>query len=253
MTEQWTWSTTGSGSTVTVSDFTGYHDYVQGVGEECLTCHCSRWNVQHFDGSQVAATEARLFYSETRRSLVDWRTRIVPGDRVQVVGDYYRAEWRGLIGRVVSMNPGNTVESIVMKVGNDHYQITTHYLQPPFVNLQVPDFSSVEEADEWLEDRARELGVQTEPDVPFFGSLQEARDWLERGGNVTGNNISAGNITYNASIAANAMAVETDRKIIGLLRDAISVDFKPIDSIQAHNDTAAIIRAAIKGMRQGPS
>lgn len=129
----------------------------------------------------------------------------------------------------------------------------------------MPQFDSQEAADQWLEDRAKEMGVQTEPTVPFFISPEEAEEWLERqagepyvpkmwktsDGTMLGSGDTVKSIVDEAVEFAKATVDAMNDAILKALVSNIVPSFPPIE-FEPGVLTEQTIRDAVTKLRQAP-
>lgn len=133
----------------------------------------------HFNGD-VAATQ--LAYTKATNDQVahdKWKRDLRIGDPVQVKDDHPKADIAGAVGTIVEFSFTSGDKFAVVKFRAQQVGIALKWLIPPRLPEAPPKFASQEEADRWLEDTARELGLKTEADVPQFATQAEADEWLE--------------------------------------------------------------------------
>ena len=171
-----------------------YHPFVQGVGDECATCGDSRFNSTHFNGDARLAQAAAERHRKVVAEREEWQDAIHAGSYVQVRDDHPREELRGRTGTVqgdpfmgstsmTSRGRGTEQKMASVKFAPPHVQVLTlpvRMLQPSVRFTEVPTFDSPEEADKWLEDTAKEMGVSLDPLVPRFTDPAEADEWMRR-------------------------------------------------------------------------
>lgn len=139
------------------------------------TCGKSLYHEEHFGGSRAAAAEAY----QTDRSAEDQVPELLKvltlGTRVRIRGTNPQYALRaGIVTYIEGGGPRSGFATIQI---DDHplpVNIPFRYLS--IEPLVVPQFSSVEEAECWLEER----NPIPRPKVPRFASKEEADDFLNR-------------------------------------------------------------------------
>lgn len=157
------------------------HRYVDQLGN-CGTCGKNRWHAEHFNGDGQAAALAMEQHRQSVIARNEFVRNLKPGDPVLVVDDHPSSDLQGMTGNVVAVEDQgpNRPRIVTVKFRHKTVAIKSQWLQAVPLPEPPPKFTSQEEADRWLEDTAREMGIKVEPDVPRFTSPEEADEWMRR-------------------------------------------------------------------------
>lgn len=156
------------------------HDFDPATGTTtCARCGKASWHEEHFGGDRAKA--AAFYRGVVANARTAWAPRT--GVRVQAVDTHPRDDIAGRSGvvtqaqdeiAIVTVHFDPDVNGQVLEVG-----IPVHYLQP--VPLSTPPrFSSVEEAEAWMEQHAAEMGIELPKLPPRFTTQEEADEWLRQ-------------------------------------------------------------------------
>lgn len=156
------------------------HRYSESFGK-CGTCGKDRWHPEHFNGDGEAARLAMESFRKYKTDLADWLSKLAVGAPVQVKDDHPTQAMQGMVGNVTAIQREMHKPDIVtVRFRDREVAVKSQWLVPPPLPEPPPRFASQEEADQWLEDTAKEMGIRTEPIVPKFSSPEEADEWMRR-------------------------------------------------------------------------
>lgn len=154
------------------------HRYEEYLGK--CRCGLDRWHAAHFNGDGVAAAAAFDQHKRGVDSWLEWQRTLAPGMAVMVSENHPKPNLAGVVGRVVSVSRSNgRVETVGVKLPGSEINLQVQWVCRVPLPDAPPKFNTPEEADRWLEDTAREMGLKVGPDVPQFASQEEADEWLE--------------------------------------------------------------------------
>lgn len=160
----------------------GNHRYDELYGH-CSVCGRDRYQVEHFNGDAEAAKLALDRHTTQQRERERWVRELTVGQPVMVGDDYPTPAMQGMVGQVVELTTGpQGAKYAQVKFPNafGQYAIALKWLVAVPLPEPPPKFTSQDEADRWLEDTAKEMGLRTERRVPHFSSPEEAEEWMER-------------------------------------------------------------------------
>jgi hypothetical protein len=149
------------------------HRYQESLGK-CV-CGLDRWHEAHFNGDRAAAGAAFESHKRQVDEKASWQRTLAPGMSVMISEDHPANDLAGQVGQVMSRSKGE----IEVKTPSRQVHVKIQWVCPVPLPEPPPRFASQEEADRWLEDAAREMGLKTDPDVPQFATQAEADEWLE--------------------------------------------------------------------------
>lgn len=154
------------------------HRYTE-MGGKCQ-CGLDRWHEAHFNGDRVAAGAAFEQHRMRHDREVAWQRSLAPGDPVMISENHPKPELAGAIGKITNVSKSTDgMCTVGVKLSGTEINVRLQWVQEVPLPAAPPKFSSPEEADRWLEDTAREMGLKTGPDVPQFATQEEADEWLE--------------------------------------------------------------------------
>lgn len=158
------------------------------LGPDCV-CGLGRYTAVHFNGDAELALTAKTQAALDSANRRIWEGRLKVGSRVQVSEDHPRDELVGRTGtiRQITKSGGNSELSAVIEFTgpvDSTLNIPVRYLQEIQIRTEVPEFESQDQADKWMADRAKELGIverkRRKRRVPIFDSQEEADEWMRK-------------------------------------------------------------------------
>lgn len=155
------------------------HRYQEQLGK-CV-CGKDRWHPEHFNGDGAAAKVAMEDHRRRNDYIRSWLQGLTVGAPVQVKDDHPSSDLAGMVGNVTAIEREAHKPAIVtVRFKHREVSVKSQWLMPPPLPDKPPKFASQEEADRWLEDTAKEMGIRTEPVVPRFNTPEEADEWMRR-------------------------------------------------------------------------
>lgn len=191
------------------------HRYAAGFGGTCDLCGKQQHHADHFNGDAAAAAAAHRSAQQRNASRDRFRAGLQTGVRIQVTDDHPRDELAGRQGTVLSVTLASNTAEVLFEATDELQRTQLHlpirYLDSPPLP-KPPKFSSIEEAEAWMEQSAPEIGVHYPDLPPRFETVEEADEWLRQ---------KAGEPYVPPSWQADADA-EQDQKVADILAGAIA-------------------------------